>query len=188
MIESASRSDPLPKRSGYPLTSDAALDAARLRHSAHDNDAALASLDEGLRQFPDTWPLISLRAQIIGERDGSDGALRIVQAFADKHWWHFAAALTLARLHAQRGEMELAMREFERASRLDIHDADALNALAFLEAEQNHLDRACSIQACAAARQPHQSRQFLILAELLQKAGHTAEAREMFAQSQVAAN
>ena len=172
----------------YRATSDAAFDLARLQDTRHDAEAALTTIDQGLRMFPGTWALISLRAHILAERDGNAAAIGAVQKFSDEHWWHFGAAMMLAKMRAHAGEIDAAIAEFERASRLDVHDTDALNAEAFVEAQQNQFARACAVGARAVAREPHQSRQYLLLAELLEKAGRSVEAREMLAQSRVAAN
>lgn len=182
---------------GYRPTYDAALGLARLRRGEKNDSAALELVDTALHDYPDTWELISLRAQIVRDRGGSDAAIATVQDYVHEHWWHFSAAVVLAKLHAQAGDLATAAREFHRASRLDIHDAGSLNAAARLEAAQNNLDAACRTQRRAVARHPDQPRQYLLLAQLLQKMGRTAEGEKTLAtaarlyalaQSQVAAN
>lgn len=187
-LEARIPAEPSEKRSQYRATSDAALDLARLQHARHEDDAALASIDDGLRQFPGTWALISLRAQIGAERGGGSASVAEVQQFADEYWWHFGAAMMLGKMRAHAGEAAAAVAHFEHASRLDIHDVEALNAAAFMEAQRNNLGRACALQARAVLREPHQPRQCLLLAELLEKAGRHDEAQAMVTQSRVAAH
>ena len=169
---------PSSKSAEYPATSDGALQLARAHHAAHKEAAALAIVDEALREIPDTWDLASLRAQIVEARDGQAAAIRVVEQFVAQNWWSYSSRLTLAKLRAQGGATDAAIADFERASRLDVHEVEALNALALLEAGRKHLERACGIQARAVHRRPHEPRQWLILSELLEAAGRHAEAQQ----------
>lgn len=166
---------------GYRPTFDAALGLARLRLRERDYPAALVIVDEALRDFPGTWELVSLRAQVVAGAEGNVPALRVVEEFARTHWWHFPAAMTLGKLYAQTGDSARAESAFRQASRLDVYDAESLNACAFLEANRGHLEAACAFGKQALTRQPTAPRQYHILAELLQNSGHLAEAKIVLA-------
>lgn len=195
VLESATTQPPA-DISGYRPTPDAALNLARIRASEQNDGAALEIVDRALHDYPGTWELISLRAQLLGKRDEA-AAAQIVEEFASKNWWHFSAAMSLGKICAQRGDLARAAAEFHRAGHLDVHDTESLNAAALVEASQHQFDAACVTQRGAIARQPDQPRQHLLLAELLQKMGRADEAEQSLAtvarlralaQSQVAAN
>jgi predicted Zn-dependent protease len=61
---------------------------------------------------------------------------------------------------------------------LDIHDVNALNLLAQILLRENRLDEALSAQRRAVAREPYQPRQYLMLAEVLDKMGSATEAQK----------
>jgi Flp pilus assembly protein TadD len=69
-----------------------------------------------------------------------------------------------------------------RASWLDIHDADSLNLIAAMNIGQNQLDAALENQRRAVRRQPDQPRQYLLLADILEKLGRHEEAQAALAQ------
>ena len=68
------------------------------------------------------------------------------------------------------------------ASRLDVHDAESLNLIALMDLRQNRLQDAFEIQTRAISRQPDQPRQYLLLADILEKMGRGEEARAAIAQ------
>jgi Flp pilus assembly protein TadD len=168
-----------------------------MRHGAHDEDSAVAILEQARRDYPDVWELISSESEILRETRGPNAASGLMEDFANRNWWHHGAALALGRLYAQRGDVDAAEAELRRASWLDVHDAEALRLIAEMRLRQNRLDEAFRTQRRAVARQPDEPRQYLLLSTILERLGRTDEARaalaqvnrlEALAKSQVAAN
>jgi predicted Zn-dependent protease len=58
-----------------------------------------------------------------------------------------------------------------------VHETEALNLVAMIRLRQNRLGDAVAVQQRAAARQPDQPQQYILLSELLNKAGRTREAQ-----------
>jgi Flp pilus assembly protein TadD len=52
-----------------------------------------------------------------------------------------------------------------------------LNLLAAIFVRQNQLEQACAVQRRAVAREPNQPRQYLLLSDILDNLGRTAEAQ-----------
>ena len=150
---------------------------AKLRHNAKDNETALTILEKTRRDNPQVWDLVALQSEILRETGQLDPAVRLVEAFARANWWHQDAALALGRLYAQQGDAVRAEAALRHASRLDIHDAKALNLLAAMRVGQNRLDEAFSAQRRAVARQPDEPRQYILLSNILEKMGRGDEAR-----------
>ena len=63
-----------------------------------------------------------------------------------------------------------------------MHDAEALSALAILQVQQSRLEDAFQTQCREVSRQPDEIRPYLLLSDILQKMGRTAEARATTAQ------
>lgn len=166
---------------GYPRTCEAARNLARLRHAAKDDSGALLILERARREYPGDWELINLQAQITRQNEDPAAALPIVKEFVRDHWWHARASITLAGLYEETGDLLRAEEAFQHASRLDVHDAEALNLSALLSIRENKLEEACKKQRRAVARQPEQPRQYLMLSEILTKLGRIEEARETLA-------
>lgn len=181
MFETSSTS--VPSKGGYPPTWDAARNLARLRHKEKDDEAAFSILARALREYPGNWELTNAQAQMIREIEGPSAALPVVEDFVRTHWWHAGAVITLGSLFLEMGDLTQAQDAFRKAGMLDVHDARALNLIALIEVRQNKLENACKTQRRALARQPDQPRQYLILADILTKMGHTDEAREELAQA-----
>jgi Flp pilus assembly protein TadD len=59
-----------------------------------------------------------------------------------------------------------------------VHEIEALNQLVLLRLRENRLAEAWRIQKIAVSRQPDQARQYVLLAQVLEKMGRTGEARE----------
>ena len=76
----------------------------------------------------------------------------------------------------EKGEIEQAARTFEFATRLDVHEVDALNLLVAMQLQNNYLPEARHLQERAIRRQPDEPRQYLLLADILQRMHLTAEA------------
>ena len=169
-------------RKEYPRTWIAALNLAHLRHEEKDDQRAIEILDQARKDYPCTWEVISFEAEILRERKGPESALQLVEAFAQKNWWHYGASIALGRLYLESGKLERAIAALRHASSLDIHDAVALNLLATVNVRQNHLEEAWRMQRRAVARQPDEPRQYVMLSNILEKMGRADEARSAMAQ------
>jgi tetratricopeptide (TPR) repeat protein len=168
-------------RKEFPRTWVAALNLAQLRHNAQDNQSALAILDKARRDYPRVWDLIGLEAEVLRKTNHLDDALPLVEAFVHQNWWHYGAAFALGQLYAQKGDTIRAEAALRHASRLDVHDAKALNLLATIRFGQNQFEDACRIQRRAISRQPDEPRQYILLSNILEKMGRDDEAHAAFA-------
>ena len=168
--------------SDQPRNWIAALNLAYMKYSAHDSPGALALLENARTEYPDTWRLITLESEILRGEGQGEKALALVERFRQSHWWHCAAATEAGRIYLEQkrfGEAEAVLR---RASWLDIHDADSLNLIAAMNLGQNQLEAARESQSRAVRRQPDQPRQYLLLADVLEKMGRHEEAKVALAQ------
>jgi Flp pilus assembly protein TadD len=172
------------EKGGHPTTSDAARHLARLRHQEKDDTAALGILDRALLDYPGNWELVRLQAEILRENKGPAAALPVVQDFVRKHWWHAGASITLGGLFLETDDLGRATSAFRHASRLDVHGTEALNLLAMISVRRSEFEDAWRIQSRAVARQPEDPRQYLILADILEKMGRHDEARAALTQAQ----
>jgi predicted Zn-dependent protease len=116
------------------------------------------------------------------ETNDIDGSLTLIRPFAQNNWWHYRAWGALGRLLAQKGDDAAAADALRHASRLDVHETAALNLIAMMRVEENRLEDAFHIQQRAVARQPDQPRQYLLLSNILDQMGRTAESRAALAQ------
>ncbi len=164
-------------RKEYPRTWLAAVNLAGMQRQKNDLPSALKTLAQARVDYPETWEVTSLEAQFQRENKNPGQALKLVSDFASKHWWHYGASLALGRLYAEAGEAERAVDALQQASRLDVHEVDALNLIAQMRLRQNRLDDACRAQKRAVARQPDAPRQYILLSDILERMGQTAEAR-----------
>jgi Flp pilus assembly protein TadD len=161
----------------YPRTWIGALNLARVQHLAGHEESALAVLERARKIYPEVWELISLESEIVRLTRGPDAARALIEQFAARNWWHYQAALALGRLYAQKGDVDLATRTLQRASRLDVHETEALRLIAHVRLRQRQFDEALSSQQRAVARQPDEPRQYVLLSDILMKMGRDAEAR-----------
>jgi tetratricopeptide (TPR) repeat protein len=164
-------------RQDYPRTWIAALNLAHFRHGQQDDPGALAALETARHDYPGTWELISFESELLRQASKLDEAIAIVHPFAQNNWWHFGAALALGRLYAEKDEVDLADAALRRASWLDVHDTQALNLIAMIRSNQNHLDEAYAAQRRAVSRQPDKPQQYVMLSKILEKMGRNDEAR-----------
>src|SRR5205807_1252133 len=63
-------------RKEYPRTWIGALNLATLRHNAHENESALAILDNARRSYPDVWDLVRVETEILRQTNQLDRALK----------------------------------------------------------------------------------------------------------------
>src|SRR4030095_1771646 len=161
----------------YPRTWIAALNLAHMRSGAKDDTGAIAVLERARADYPEVWELISLESELLRRTQGPLPALRLIENYTRQNWWHHAAWLAEGRLYAENNDVTLSTRALRYAALLDVHDVQALNLLAAISVRQNQLEQACATQRRAIAREPNQPRQYLILAEILDKMGRTSEAQ-----------
>jgi tetratricopeptide (TPR) repeat protein len=169
-------------RRDYPRTWLAALNLAQLRHEANDDEAALKILKDARAAYPQVWDLISFESELRRVRQGPEAAILIIEEFVRANWWHHGALLALGHLYAQKNDAQHAETELRLASRIDIHDAEALRLIALIRINQRRFEEAAQIQRQAIARQPDQPSQYVLLFHILEKMGRTEEARAALAQ------
>ncbi len=170
-------------RGEYPRTWVGALNLARMRHNAHNDESALAILEQARKDYPEVWELISFKSEILRQTLGPDAALHLVEDFSRANWWHHRAALALGRLYAQADHVDLADAALQRASWLDVHDTEALRLIVQMRLGQNEFKEALRTQRRSIARQPDQPRQYVLLSDILDKMGRNAEARAALAKA-----
>jgi protein O-mannosyl-transferase len=170
-------------RQEYPRTWISAVNLACVRHRAGDDTGAFAVLGSARATYPDVWELVSYEAELRRETQAPEAALVLVENFSRQHWWHYGAAVAAGRLYAQLGRIDLADDALSRASRLDVHDAEALNLLAAIKLRQNNLEEALRAQRRAVKRQPDQPSQYLLLSDILDRMGLRDQARAALTQA-----
>ncbi len=164
-------------RKTYPRTWLAAINLAAMERQNHNLPGALQVLEKARADYPSTWEVVSLEAETLRGAQNSARARELVADFVRHHWWHYDASLALGRLYANDGDVEDAITALRQASRLDVHEVEALNLIAEMRLHQNRFDEACRTQRLAVARQPDAPRQYLLLSDILEKMGQPAEAR-----------
>jgi Flp pilus assembly protein TadD len=182
LIFAKTASGPAKTTSDQPRSWIAALNLAYMKYSAHDSPGALAILDLARTDYPGTWRLINLESEVLRADGKSEKALALVEQFRENHWWHCGAAIEAGRIYLEQNRFAEAETALRRASWLDIHDADSLNLVAAMNIGQNRFDAALESQRRAVRRQPEQPRQYLLLADILEKLGRHEEAQAALAQ------
>lgn len=168
-------------RKEYPRTWIGALNLARMRHNARDDQQALSILDRARKDYPQVWEIVSFESEILRQTRGPDAALHLAEDFARDNWWHHGAALALGRLYAQKDDNQRAEQALRHASWLDVHDTEALRLIVFMQLRQNRFEEAMLTQRRAVARQPDEPRQYILLSNILEKMGRNEEARAALA-------
>jgi Flp pilus assembly protein TadD len=163
-------------RKDYPRTWIAALNVSHMYHAANDDAHAIETLDKARREYPQTWELICSESELLRRNDQIARSLSIIEPFAKANWWNYNSSLALGRLYAQKGNTDEAVVALRHASWLDVHETEALNLIAMIRLRQNRLGDAVAVQKRAVARQPDEPRQYMLLSDLLQKAGRPDEA------------
>jgi Flp pilus assembly protein TadD len=100
-----------------------------------------------------------------------------MKKFAVDHWWQYPAFLALGKLQAQQGDATAALSALSHASRLDIHDTEALNLVTRIEMRAKNFTAAFDTQQRAISRQPDKPSQYLLFSEVLMQMGRTEQAR-----------
>jgi tetratricopeptide (TPR) repeat protein len=161
----------------YPRTWIAVLNLAHMRSRAKDDAGAIAVLERARADYPEVWELMSLESELVRRTQGPLPALHLIENYTRQNWWHHAAWLAEGRLYAENNDVAQSTRALRYAALLDVHDVQALNLLAAISVRQNQLEQACATQRRAITREPNQPRQYLMLAEILDKMGRTSEAQ-----------
>ena len=164
-------------RKDYPRTWIAALNLAHVHHEAKNDKQALAVLERARVDYPHTWEIISLEAEILRLTKGR------MRLFISSRILRSKTGGTMAR--RSRSAVSILKRvicnprklAFHHASLLDVHDVEALNLIATMSMRQNHLEDAFRAQRRAVARQPDEPRQYVMLSNILEKMGRRDEAR-----------
>jgi Flp pilus assembly protein TadD len=166
----------------YPRTWIAAMNFAHMLDTHGDATGALNVLKKACDDYPQTWELISCESELLRRDNKLDEALALIRPYAQKNWWHYGAWVAMGRLHAEKGDVDLADAALRHASWLDVRSTDPLNLIALMRVRQNRLEEACRTQRRAVARQPDQPRQYLLLSNILDKMGRGEDARAALAQ------
>jgi protein O-mannosyl-transferase len=164
-------------RNIYPRTWVAALNLAAMRSQAKDDAAAIEILEQARAENPQVWELISLESELLRRTQGPLAALHLIENYTRQNWWHHAAWLAVGRLYAENNDVRQSTRALSYAASLDLHDVKALNLLSLILVRANQLEPACSAQRRAIAREPDYPRQYLMLAEILERMGRRVEAQ-----------
>ena len=165
-------------RSQYPRTWIAAFNLAHMRSRAKDDVGAIAVLESARADYPQVWELISLESEFLRRTQGPLPALHLIEGYIHENWWHHAAWLAEGRLYAENNDVVRSTRALRYAAMLDVHDVNALNLLMQISLRRNQFAEALAAQRRAVAREPDQPRQYLMLAEVLDKMGRVAEAQK----------
>jgi tetratricopeptide (TPR) repeat protein len=166
----------------YPRTWVAVVNLSHLLHTNHRDEEALAMLDKARADYPEIWEVVSQESELLRQTKGPTAAAQLVSDFARDHWWHYGAALALGRLYAEEGDAERAIAALTQASRLDVHEVEALHLIAQTRVRQHRFAEAYRAQKRAVARQPGAIRQYVFLSDILEKMGQTAEAKDVTAE------
>jgi len=166
------------QRKEYPRTWTAALQLAYREIQQHRDGDALRLLAATRQLEPEVWALAALQAEILRRTKGPEAALPVIQRFADSNWWQYSAFLALGKLKAQQGDAAAALTALTHASRLDIHETEALNLATRIELRAKNFAAALSAQQRAISRQPDKPSQYLLFSEVLMQMGRTEQAQE----------
>ncbi|HEY1770728.1 MAG TPA: tetratricopeptide repeat protein [Chthoniobacterales bacterium] len=180
LFAAASRSAPQ-MREEYPRTWLATLNLAGMHEQQNDLAGALAIADKARADYPRIWEIVSFEAELLRKKNGPAAAIPIVEKYRCENWWSEPASLALGQLYAENGDATRAEKMLRWASRLDVHDVEALHRLVELRMQENRLADACSEQRRAVARQPDRPSEYLFLSRILTKMGRTAEASRAIA-------
>ena len=164
--------------SRFPRTWIAALNLAAMRSHASDDSGAIAILERAHADYPWVWDLVGRESELVRRTQGPLPALHLVENYVHENWWHHAAWLAEGRLYAENNDVTRATRALRYAAMLDVHDVNSLDLLARISLRGGRLDDALATQRRAVARQPYEPRQYLMLAEILDKMGRTTEAQK----------
>ncbi len=181
-VLTAAAKDAAEQKVEAPRSWVSAMNLARLRYDTRDVAGTLEILAKARQQYPGVWGLISFEAELLRADKQQAAALELVQQFTKEKWWHYSAWLAEGRICAELNDGPSAEAALWHASRLDVHEVEALNLLSLMRQRQNRIGDAFEIQQRAVARQPDEPRQYLMLSDILTQMGRTEEARATLAQ------
>ena len=161
--------------------SEFAATVLKLDHLETHGDPAWVKLRHDLLQraaqrFPGSWELISIAMADRKQAGDPATALAMASHFADAHWWHLPSHLAVGQLLAAAGRTDDALAVWKQTMRLDVRDVTVPTAATTLCLERARLDEALAWQQTAVRRQPDSLRQHLLLAEVFERQGRTADA------------
>ncbi|MDQ2868073.1 MAG: tetratricopeptide repeat protein [Verrucomicrobiota bacterium] len=163
-------------RKNYPRTWIAIYNLAAARSKTNQSKDAIAILDRARADYPQVWELISLEAELMRRDNRPQDGLRLVDDFVQRNWWHHAARLAQGKLYAAANDYPHAVEALRYAALLDVHDVEALDVLTELYARRHQFADAVATQKRAVARDPYEPRQYILLAEMLEKSGRGKDA------------
>ena len=136
-------------------------------------------LERARADYPWVWELVGLESELVRRTQGPLPALHLIENYIHENWWHHAAWLAEGRLYAENNDVTQSTRALRYAALLDVHDVQCVGfAGRNFRSPKSARDSACATQRRAIAREPNQPRQYLILAEILDKMGRTTEAQK----------
>jgi tetratricopeptide (TPR) repeat protein len=138
-------------------------------------------LANALKHSPEAWEPVKLAAEDLESADDNAGALALLERFTASHWWHAPAHYAAGCAEAALGRSGQAFAEWKEAARLDVHDAEAPDALAQLCFQEQQLTQARDWEHEAVRRQPDSPKQRLLFAQILQRTGDAAGAAKQLA-------
>lgn len=161
-----------------------ALEYAR-DHRAEDG---LNITTELLKHFPDTWPVISLHADLLGHVRGKGEAAHFLKTYLDRAWWNAGAQNKLGKLLVTTGDIAQARERFQQAARLDIRDPEPLLELTVLAVRENRMEEALAFCKKAVRRAREHKEARLTMADLLNRMGRQKEALEVLGKAALKPN
>jgi len=162
----------------YPHTWTAAKNMAQLRFVEKNYDESLAVLDDAIRRYPQEWEIYQFKAQELQQLGRTADGIKIIQGFADSHWWHYDAFMTLARLRLVNSETDLAMDDFRHAALLDIHAGEPYTKIAQVYFATKRFNEACEAVKKAISRQADQPSQYIFLSAILDQLNRKEESAD----------
>ena len=124
---------------------------------------------------PDSWDLVQYTARSDARAAQPANSTELVAHYAQAHWWHYPSWYLLGCEYARTGHPGQAVATLKQASRLDVHDAEALAMAADVCVGENHLEEAAALQREAVSRQPDSPRQRMLLSQILANLSQPAE-------------
>ena len=94
---------------------------AVMKQSEGKTDEALKILDAALVRHGDVWELVSLKTQLVTQKNGAKAGCDSLQKFTHSHWWHYGSFMSLAQLQLHAGYRDAALASLHHAAILDIH-------------------------------------------------------------------
>jgi len=149
-----------------PQSWHAALNLASMEYNGKRPEAALGTLDEAIRRYPEVWDLVQYRAEVLQTTKGPEAALPAVEEFAGKNWWHFESHLMLAHILASAGDYAGAVALCRETATLDIHSPAPYEQEAKADVLANRYPQALEAQTEAMERGADGAAEYMMLAAI----------------------